>query len=120
MRLAPFPAIALCAGLAWPGAVDAADMQRGRVLYESSCAGCHAASVHGREKREARDFEAVRAWVIRWSANLRLKWSEDEVTDVAAHLNAAYYGFRCPPAYCTVTGEGARKGARVAQDGVSR
>jgi len=120
MRLAPLSAIIVCAGLAWPGAVGAADMQRGRVLYESSCTGCHAVSVHGRETREARDFEAVRAWVARWSASLGLKWTGDEVNDVAAHLNAAYYGFRCPPAYCTVTGDRARKGTRLALDGVPR
>lgn len=120
MRLAPPSTLVLCAGLAWATAVDAADMQRGRVLYESSCSGCHAVSVHGREKRVARDFEEVRAWVIRWSANLRLKWTQEEVNDVAAHLNAAYYGFRCPPAHCTVTGERAREGARLAMDGLSR
>ena len=98
----------------------AADAERGRIIYEAKCGGCHAESVHGRDKRMAADFEGVRGWVRRWSANLGLKWTDDEVNDVAAHLNAAYYGFRCPPAYCTVTGDRARKGTRLALDGVPR
>lgn len=108
-----------CALLALPCGAGAADALRGRVLYETGCAGCHDVSVHGRAKREARDFEGVRGWVRRWSANLRLKWTDEEVDDVAVHLNATYYGFRCPPAYCTVTGGGGR-GARLALDGMSR
>ena len=90
------------------------------MLYESGCVGCHAESVHGRDKRAARDFEAVRAWVRRWSANIGLKWTDEEVNDVAVHLNAAYYGYRCPPAYCTATGGTIRGGARLALDGTSR
>jgi mono/diheme cytochrome c family protein len=119
MRHLALSAVVLCAFLALPGTAAAADAQRGRVLYETGCNGCHDVSVHGRRKREARDFEAVRVWVRRWSANLRLKWTEDEVNDVAVHLNTAYYGFRCPPAYCTVTGRAGR-GARLALDGTAR
>jgi len=110
MRPAPLAAIAFCALLAWPA--SAADAQRGRALYEAGCTGCHAESVHGRARREAADLEAVRRWVRRWSANLGLKWSEEEVGDVAAHLNARYYRFACPPEECKATGsrdDGARR-----------
>jgi cytochrome c5 len=110
MRPAPLAAIAFCALLAWPA--SAADAQRGRALYEAGCTGCHAESVHGRAKREAADLESVRRWVRRWSATLGLKWSEEEVGDVAAHLNARYYRFGCPPEECKATGsrdDGARR-----------
>jgi mono/diheme cytochrome c family protein len=120
MRPAPLSAFALCALLAWPAAAWTADTQRGRVLYESACLGCHAESVHGRPKREAADFESVRRWVRRWSANLGLKWSEQEVTDVAVHLNARFYRFACPPADCNVTGSRDDGARRLALDARSR
>jgi cytochrome c5 len=87
--------------LAAPG-VEAGDAGRGRALYESQCASCHSQSVHGREKRVARDFEAVRAWVERWNASLALRWGEEEIEDVTVYLNGAYYRFACPPSACKV------------------
>jgi cytochrome c5 len=87
--------------LAAPG-VEAGDAGRGRALYESQCTSCHSQSVHGREKREARDFEAVRAWVARWNASLALRWGEEEIEDVTVYLNGAYYRFACPPSACKV------------------
>ena len=105
MRLVPFCALLLaCIAIARSDAVPAADAGRGRSLYDTSCNGCHAESVHGRAKRAAADYEAIRGWVRRWSANLGLKWTDDEVADVTAHLNARYYRFACPPPDCGATG----------------
>ena len=105
MRLTAFPAAALFAAtLAFLAPAAAADAERGRILYESRCAGCHSTSVHGREKRVAADFESVRTWVRRWGANLGLAWTDDEVTDVTVHLNDRYYRFRCPATVCKATG----------------
>lgn len=81
---------------------SAADAQRGRVLYETRCGECHAESVHGRRNKAAQDFDAVRRWVARWSDNLRLGWSADEVEDVTAYLNGRYYRYPCPPDICKV------------------
>jgi mono/diheme cytochrome c family protein len=112
MRFMLLPAIAaILAAVVWPGFAWAADAERGRSLYESRCGGCHAQSVHGREKRVATDFASVRTWVRRWSANLGLKWSEDDVEAVAVHLNASYYRFSCPPPACKATGQ--RGGSRT-------
>ena len=99
--LAAAATVALAASLAAPG-VRAGDAGRGRALYESHCASCHSQSVHGREKRVARDFEDVRAWVARWNANLALHWGEEEIEDVTLYLNGAYYRFPCPPSACKV------------------
>jgi mono/diheme cytochrome c family protein len=84
----------------------AADSERGRGLYETRCGNCHSHSVHGREKREARDFEAVRGWVRRWSGNLGLAWTDDDINDVSEHLNALYYRYPCPTHICRATGRG--------------
>jgi mono/diheme cytochrome c family protein len=102
MRHALLAAAALFAALAWTA--HASDAGRGKILYEARCGGCHAESVHGRAKREATDFQAVRAWVRRWGENLGLKWTDDEISDVAAYLNGRYYRYACPPAVCQASG----------------
>ncbi|QJR14182.1 cytochrome c [Usitatibacter palustris] len=81
---------------------SAAEPLRGQALYESRCTSCHEKSVHGRVKREAKDFNAVRAWVERWNASLALRWDGEEVDDVAAFLNNTYYRYPCPPTICKV------------------
>lgn len=82
-------------------AASAADAERGRALYEMRCLACHSQSVHGRQKRLAADFEDVRAWVGRWNESLGLRWSREEIDDVAFYVNRSYYGFSCPPDVCT-------------------
>lgn len=82
--------------------VAGADARRGAALYEERCAACHSESVHGREKRVAKDFDAVRAWVVRWNVNLGLQWGDEEVDDVSVYLNDRYYRFPCPPGICKV------------------
>lgn len=85
-----------------PRAAPGADAERGRALYESSCASCHTQSVHGRAKRVAKDFGAVREWVSRWNHDLAIGWSAEEIDDVAVHLNMRYYRYPCPPRICKV------------------
>jgi mono/diheme cytochrome c family protein len=106
MRFPRIAAVAmLAAAFAWSPLAPAADAERGRNLYESHCAQCHAESVHGREKRAATDFESARSWVRRWGANLGLAWTDDDVNDVTVYLNSRYYRFRCPATVCKATGQ---------------
>jgi len=95
-------AVVATAILLTPRAAWAADTDRGRALYELRCQGCHAESVHARQKRVAVDFEDVRRWVERWNATLSLRWSDEEMDDVAVHLNTTYYRYPCPPTVCKV------------------
>jgi len=103
---------ALFAPLLAAGAACAGDAERGRALYDSRCTDCHTESVHGRAKREATDFEAVRRWVTRWNDNLRLQWKDEEIEDVTVFLNATYYRFPCPVSACSVVSMNASKGNR--------
>ena len=75
--------------------------------------------MHGRAKRAASGLRVdLRGWVRRWSANLGLKWTDDEVDDVTAYLNARYYRFACPPPDCKATRKPrGRAVARLALDG---
>lgn len=104
MRHALLTATALAAALALTAPARGADVPRGKALYEARCGGCHAESVHGRAKREAKDYQAVRSWVRRWGDNLGLRWTDEEVADVAAYLNVRYYRYSCPPADCQASG----------------
>lgn len=120
MRLLPIALTTFLAmTLAGTPAAGAADAERGRIVYEAKCGGCHGESVHGREKRLAHDFAEVRGWVLRWSANLGLVWTNDEVDDVSVHLNARYYRFRCPASVCSATGMHPGTAPAVAASGVN-
>jgi len=88
----------IVAGICAPAA--AADAARGKVLYETRCAACHASSVHNRNARKAKTFQALRAQVRRWSVEAGGSWSADEVDDVTIYLNRRYYRFPCPPGVC--------------------
>jgi hypothetical protein len=99
-RIVLAAAVAAAACAAAPA--RAADAQRGAALYGTSCGSCHTQSVHGREKRAARDFDEIRGWVKRWSSSLRLRWTADEVEDVTLFLNDTYYKYPCPPQACRV------------------
>ena len=88
----------LVAGVSLPA--QAADPVRGRVLYEARCNLCHGTSVHSRDPRLARDFDAVRAQVNRWAGETGTGWTPAEIDDVSVYLNRRYYRFRCPAALC--------------------
>jgi len=83
-----------------PLAGNAQDAGRGKELYETRCVGCHSKSVHNRESRKAKDFEALRAEVSRWNRELGGAWRTEEVDDVSVFLNERYYKFQCPQTVC--------------------
>ena len=90
---------ALALALGTVGA-HAADLARGRALYELRCDACHTESVHGRAHRVAKSLAEVRQWVSRWNRSLAIGWSDAEIDDVAAYLNATYYKFDCTTPAC--------------------
>ncbi len=91
---------------------NAADIARGRALYELRCDACHSESVHGRTHRVAKDLAAVRGWVRRWNESLAVGWGDAEIDDVAAYLNAAYYKFDCTTPACSAVSMTPRARAR--------
>jgi mono/diheme cytochrome c family protein len=84
----------------WPA--DAADRDRGMVLYEARCVACHTTSVHSRENRRAKNYADVREWVSRWSNFLGSDWGPAEIEDVSRYVNERFYGFPCPVEVCRV------------------
>ena len=83
--------------LSLPGVAAAAgDVDRGRLLYENHCTGCHTSVAHLRAGRKAHSVDEIRKQVLRWSGHLELQWRASEVTDVVDYLNRIYYDFDAP------------------------
>jgi hypothetical protein len=70
-----------------------ASAERGRLLYENHCMGCHISTVHIRDQRKSKTPAEMRASILRWSGELKLGWREDELADVYRYLNNRYYKF---------------------------
>ena len=70
---------------------------RGQLLYENHCQTCHTSIVHVRETHRSRSLKDLMYWVTRWSSELKLQWSADEIGDVVDYLNRRYYKFEMPP-----------------------
>jgi mono/diheme cytochrome c family protein len=83
-----------------PGTAMAADAEHGGLLYQTRCKACHEDSVHNRNSRKAESYAALRAQVLRWSAEAGGVWTADEIDDVARYLNERYYRFPCPQVMC--------------------
>lgn len=96
-------AVAIALGLAlffFTPAVGAGDFDRGQLLYQARCVGCHDKSVHNRDARKAVTIEAIRAQVRRWDGVMGGAWSGSEINDVTTYLNELYYRFPCTPEIC--------------------
>ena len=66
---------------------------RGELLYSTHCIACHTAQVHWRDKKQATDWRSLEEQVRRWQAAGMLQWNEDDIGEVARHLNDRYYHF---------------------------
>ena len=76
--------------------VHSADFERGRVLYENHCRMCHESLAFKRDDKIAKNYEEVRAQVIRWQTNTSLHWSEEDIKNVASYVARTYYKMPCP------------------------
>ena len=80
------------------GPLSAADLDRGKLLYENHCTDCHTSVVHVRENRRANSISEIVWQITRWERLLQLDWSYQEVADVLHYLNTNYYQFAESPA----------------------
>jgi len=67
------------------------DLQRGRLLYETHCATCHAERLHQRDKTVVKSMADLRDMVARWARQTRHRFSLDELEDVVLYLNQSHY-----------------------------
>jgi cytochrome c5 len=66
---------------------------RGKLLYENHCHSCHESMVHIRGAHKAKTYEDIQYWVGRWTQELKVKWSAEEIDDVVQYLNQTYYHY---------------------------
>jgi len=67
----------------------------GNKLYSASkCNKCHGTEVFTRKDRKIKDIKGLEAQVRRCDSNLNTNWFDDEILDVTAYLNSAFYKFK--------------------------
>ena len=71
------------------------DAERGKRLYEGSCAGqCHARAVHKRENVRANSQPEIVAWIQRQcTRQIQKNLDTQDIEDLATYLNEAYYHY---------------------------
>jgi cytochrome c553 len=106
VRVVPRPVAALlfAASLASAQPSPGAAASPGEQLYSAHCDTCHTAQLHWRDNRIAKDWPGLVAQVRRWQSNIGLGWSDEEIREVARHLNSRYYHFAEPQKQASVTG----------------
>ena len=72
------------------------DLERGHVLYENHCRMCHESIAFKRQDKIARNYDEVRAQVVRWQTNTSLRWSAEDIDNVASYVARTYYKIPCP------------------------
>jgi len=77
----------------------AQDAERGRVLYQTYCGGCHYERIHDERLRPAvRDLEGLRDMVARWAPHTKQRvYTLQELDDMVEYLNESHYRFGLPP-----------------------
>lgn len=81
--------------------VNAADLKRGKQLYEAQCTSCHVqmfggngSKIHTRTDRKISSLSALGKQVRLCTNNLNISWYDDEIQDVIHHINTSYYKFK--------------------------
>jgi hypothetical protein len=84
-------AVLALAAVSFPA--GAQDAERGRLLYETHCTGCHYERVHKRERDRAqvKTLAQLRVEVARRAADTRRPFSLEDLDDIAEYLNRSYY-----------------------------
>lgn len=71
----------------------AQDVERGKLLYETHCGGCHYERVHQRKQSTVKSMADLRDRVAGWAPQTRHRFTLDEMEAVAQHLNGSHYRF---------------------------
>jgi mono/diheme cytochrome c family protein len=81
-----------------PFAAAAQDAERGRLLYQTHCGGCHYERMHDERLRPAvRDLADLREMVAQWAPQTKRSFTLDELADVVEYLNRSHYRFGLSP-----------------------
>ena len=66
----------------------------GKALYDKSkCQKCHGTEVFIREDRKVKSLKALETQVRMCDSQLSVNWFDEDISDVVAYLNEAFYKF---------------------------
>lgn len=82
------------------GREPTANVERGRLLYDTACVACHNEQIHWRDKSAVASWDQLLYQVNRWQNTAGQGWSEIEIRDVGAYLNGRFYHLPCPGDGC--------------------
>ena len=80
-----------------PAVAAAQDAERGRLLYQTYCGGCHYERVHDRLRSEVKDLSDLRDMVARWAPQTKRSFTLDEREDITQYLNESHYRIGLAP-----------------------
>ncbi len=72
----------------------APDAQRGKVLHDQSCAGCHDTKVYSRPQKRMQSLAALQGQVKRCTQPAGAEWDQQDLADVVEYLNSSFYQFK--------------------------
>ena len=75
------------------GLAHAQDAQRGKLLYENNCLGCHYERLHDRDASRSlvKSHAQLRIQVARWAKQVKQPLAPEDVDDIAEYLNRSHY-----------------------------
>lgn len=85
------PALWLLASAAAAPALAQTTPSRGELLYANHCGECHGEQMHWRAHSVVADWPGLVSQVRRWQARALLNWGDEDIEEVARHLNDSIY-----------------------------
>ncbi len=77
-----------------PSRASAADAERGKALYEENCTVCHSSEKFTRTDHHVRSLNKLRTQVWNCQDGAGYDWTQVQIDDVVAYLNAEFYHFK--------------------------
>ena len=69
------------------------DIENGKELHDGNCVRCHTETHYTRADRKVSNYDKLHERVRLCEVMLELMWFDEEVDDVSAYLNQAFYKF---------------------------
>jgi mono/diheme cytochrome c family protein len=73
--------------------VQAVDIENGKTLHNDNCLRCHNETKYIRENRIVNSFDELRERISQCEIMAEMAWFDEEIDDVTAYLNKAFYHF---------------------------
>ena len=69
------------------------DIEKGKTLHNENCLRCHNESKYMSEDRKIKNIQQLRKRVSQCELMAEIAWFDEEIDDVIAYLNHAFYHF---------------------------